>query len=230
MANPYKNRILARIKPGDLRLLEADLEPVDLPLRRELEASNRHIEHAYFLEHGLASVVFDGGADRSIEVGLIGREGVTAIAVILGTDRSPNRTFMQIAGGGHRIAAGKLRAAAFESASLRQCLTLFSHAFLIQVSGTALVNGRGKIEERLARWLLMAQDRVENDLPLTHEFLSLMLGVRRPGVSIALQLLEKRGLIKRSRRAISVIDRKGLIDMSKGGYGPPEAEFARHFG
>ena len=99
----------------------------------------------------------------------------------------------------------------------------YAHAYLLQTTSTALANGRSKIEERLARWLLMAHDRVGDDrLPLTHQFLSLMLGVRRSGVTSALQVLETKGLISRSRANILILDRKGLEKQSNGTYVPAE--------
>lgn len=108
---------------------------------------------------------------------------------------------------------------------------LYAHAFLLQTGYTAMANGRAKIEERLARWLLMAHDRIDGDtLTLTHEFLSVMLGVRRPGVTHALNLLERVGLIHATRGIITVIDREGLEENSNGAYGTPESEFNRLFG
>jgi CRP-like cAMP-binding protein len=118
-----------------------------------------------------------------------------------------------------------------KSETLRRSLLLYGHAYIVQTSRTSLANARSKIEERLARWLLMAQDRMDDHtVPLTHEFLSMMLGVRRPGVTIALRFLEGRGLIRRVRGRISISDREGLKEISRGAYGAPEAEFLRTFG
>jgi hypothetical protein len=168
--------------------------------------------------------------DRSIEVGLIGREGMSGLAVVMGTDRSPNETFMQVAGGGQRISAAKLRPRMEQSGTLRRAFLCYAHAFAIQTAYTAMANGRSKLEERLARWLLMAHDRLDGDeLPLTHEFIAMMLGVRRPGVTVALSLLENDGLIHANRGAISIIDRKGLEESSNGAYGASEAEYRRLF-
>jgi CRP-like cAMP-binding protein len=138
---------------------------------------------------------------------------------------------VQCAGRGLRISAQRLREAMDKSAAIRNVLLQYGHAFVLQMSYTAIANGRSKLEERLARWLLMAHDRVDGDtLPMTHEFLSLMLGVRRPGVTLALHLLEKDGLIQASRGAILIADRRGLEQISNGAYGKPEAEFQRLFG
>jgi CRP-like cAMP-binding protein len=224
------NRLLARLSPEELGVLRPHLEAVDLPVRRQLESRNKPIEHVCFIEHGFASVVANG-TGRSIEVGLIGREGMTGLAVIMGSDRSPHETFMQASGGGQRISSGKLRQLTEENPVLHRSLLRYGHAFVVQTAQTALANGRSKVEERLARWLLMANDRLDGDqVPLTHEFLSTMLGVRRPGVTLALSVLEKQGLIQAKRGTIAIVDRARLRKVSNGAYGVAEAEFKRLFG
>jgi Crp-like helix-turn-helix protein len=131
----------------------------------------------------------------------------------------------------HRIPVEALREAAQQSAHLQRTLLRFAHAFFIQTTYTALTNGRSKVEERLARWLLMAHDRVEGDeLPLTHEFLTMMLGVRRAGVTTALSTLGDRRLIQSGRRMIRSVDREGLKKASNGAYGPAEFELEKLFG
>ena len=217
------NRILSRLSPADLGLLEPHLEPVDLPVHRPLEGRNRRIDFVYFIEAGFASVVANGSGKASIEVGIIGREGMTGLAIIMGQQQAPHDTYIQVAGKGQRIRAAKLREADELSNTLHRAMLHYAHAFLLQATTTALANGRSKIEERLARWLLMAQDRVDSDqLPLTHEFLSLMLGVRRAGVTAALQALERKELISRNRGKILILDRKGLEKQSNGTYVPTE--------
>jgi CRP-like cAMP-binding protein len=225
-----KNRILSRIPADEFALLSPHLKRVDLPLRKQLEICNKAIDYVYFPESGFASVVANG-TGHSIEVGLIGREGMTGLAVVMGADRTPHDTFIQGPGAGLRISAEKLRQAMAKGPTLQRSCLLYAHAFGLQTTYTAIANGRSKIEERLARWLLMARDRVDtDDLTLTHEFLSLMLGVRRPGVTVAMHLLVTHGLIKAHRGVISIIDRKGLEETSNGAYGVPEAEFQRLFG
>ncbi|HJR22498.1 MAG TPA: Crp/Fnr family transcriptional regulator [Dongiaceae bacterium] len=225
------NRILSRLSAEDFALLEPHLTAIDLPLRKQLEVSRRPIEHVYFPDSGIMSVVANGDNKRNIEVGLIGREGMTGLAVVMGTDRSPHQTFVQSAGQGRRIPSANLRDAIRKSRDLHQRLLHYAHAFLLQTGYTAMANGRSKIEERLARWILMAHDRTDGDtLALTHEFLSIMLGVRRPGVTHAINLLERIGLIHASRGTITVVDREGLEESSNGAYGTPEAEFNRLFG
>lgn len=225
------NRLLSRLASDDLGLLKRHLERVDLPLRKRLESPRRDIEHVYFPESGFVSVVADGAPIRRVEVGLIGREGMTGLAVVLGADRSPNETFVQNAGSALRMPATDLRRAMERSSSLRSHLLLYAHAFLIQVMQTAKTNARSKIEERLARWLLMAHDRLNTDeLGMTHEFLSVMLGVRRPGVTVALSFLERTALITTDRGVISIVDRAGLKRAANGAYGVAETEFNRVFG
>jgi CRP-like cAMP-binding protein len=224
------NRLLARLSPEESDVLWPHLEAVDLPVRQQLEARNKPIESVYFVEHGFASVVANG-TGRSIEVGLIGREGMSGLSIIMGSDRSPHETFMQVGGDGQRISSGKLRQVVEEYPTLHRHFLRYGHAFMIQTAQTALANGRSKVEERLARWLLMANDRLDGDqVPLTHEFLSTMLGVRRPGVTLALNVLEKQGLIQARRGSIVIFDRPRLRKLSNGAYGAAEAEFNRLFG
>jgi CRP-like cAMP-binding protein len=164
--------------------------------------ANKPIKHSYFITSGLASVIAIGTNGHRLEVGIIGREGMSGLPVVLGNDRSPNETFIQVEGTGSRIAADDLRRAMQKSASLTRVLLNFVNAFLIQTSHTALSNGTATLKERLARWLLMAQDRLDgNEIPLTHEYLSLMLGVRRAGVTGALNQLGRKGAIRLSRVA-----------------------------
>src|SRR3954469_8479314 len=135
-----KNRILADLSAADKALLMPDLEPIDLPLRHVLESPNKPITHSYFIEYGLASIVAANGHKR-LEVGLIGCEGVTGLPIVLGNDRSPNETFMQVSGNGIRITADKLREAISESRSLERAFLGFAHAFMNQTTRTALSNG-----------------------------------------------------------------------------------------
>ena len=141
---------------------------------------------------------------------------------MLGNDRSPHENFIQVAGEGSRIHADKLREAMRQSRSLEKAFLKFAHSFLNQTANTAFSNGTATLEERLARWLLMAHDRLDGDETLTHEFLSLMLGVRRAGVTVALNYLEHRGVIRLSRSKIVITDRKGLKASANGTYHEPE--------
>jgi CRP-like cAMP-binding protein len=216
-----QNAVLAALSPDDLALLEPHLRPVTLRLRQVLEPANKPIKYNYFLEQGLASVIAIGKNGNRLEVGMVGRENMTGLSVVVGNDRSPNETFMQAAGHGSRIASSDLRQALAQSRSLLAVLLNFVHAFMIQTTHTALSHGTATLEERLARWLLMAQDRLGGDeVPLTHEFLSLMLGVRRAGVTVALNQLYRKGFIRLLRGRIQIADRRGLIRAANGSYGP----------
>jgi CRP-like cAMP-binding protein len=213
-----QNRLLARLSRADLSLLKPNLEPVDLPVRKQLHARNRRIEHVYFPESGLASIVANGA--HALEIGIIGRDGMTGVGLVMDiNDRPRHETYIQVSGKGQRLTAPHLREALEASPSFRRALLQYAHAFMTQMADTALSNGRHKIEERLARWLLLADERLDNnEIPLTHEFLGVMLGTARPGVTIALKELERRGWITHRRGVVTIIDRKGLVRSSNGAY------------
>src|SRR5437764_6647700 len=178
------NKLLASLSTNDLGLLEQHLETVNLGLRKHLEKPNKRIEAVYFPESGFASVVAVQSNGKQVEVGLIGREGMTGLPVVLGNHRSPHSTYIQAAGSGKCIPATELRDATRSSLSLRDSLLKYVQAFGVQTTHTAISNAQARMDVRLARWLLMAHDRMGKDvLPLTHEFLSLILDVRRPGVT-----------------------------------------------
>ncbi len=216
---------------ADLARLQPYLESVQLKFREQLEAPNRKIKSAYFIESGIASVVAGSrGRHGAAEVGIVGREGMTGLSIVLGAERSPYETFIQGEGEAQRIDADDLRRVMSESESLAALFFRYGHVFLIQAGHTALANAQGKVEERLARWLLMAHDRGDgDDLMLTHEFLALMLGVRRAGVTSALHGLESKALISTARSSVTVLDRDGLEEAANGLYGAPESEFERLF-
>ena len=221
--NGAQNHVLTRLTRADLALLRPDLAPLDLPIFTRLERPHTRIETVYFLATGFASVVADGPGRRTIEVGIIGREGMTGLSVVLGHHLARHETYIQVPGAGHCISAAKLRVAMAESSSLQRSLLRCAHAFLLQTAETAIANGRSKNEERLARWLLMAHDRIDGrDVPLSHKLLAVMLGVHRPAVTVAVRALERRGLIKPGRESISILNRKGLVAFSKGAYVAPE--------
>jgi len=224
------NLLLAALSPRDLNLLRPHLRSVVLALRHEIEAPNVPIANAVFMEDGVASVVAVSSGQR-IEVGLIGREGMTGTAIVLGNHRSPHATYIQVAGKGQRISAARLRTAMAASGAMRALFLKYVQAFTIQTAHTAIANGRATLDERLSRWLLMAQDRIGRpDLPLTHEFLALMLGVRRAGVTDTLNLLEGEKIIQAVRGQVIVLDRKRLQERARDSYGVPEAEYRRLIG
>jgi CRP-like cAMP-binding protein len=222
------NSLLGSLSASDFDLVRPHLSAIDLPLRRRLEGRNQQIDHAYFLTRGLASIVINAGFDNTIEIALVGREGMTGLSLLLQSDVAMHDTFIQSAGYGWSIGADELRAAMAKSATLHQTLLRFGHTLVTQMTFTALSNGRYRLEERLARWLLMAHDRADTDtVVLTHEFLALMMGVRRPGVTNALSTLQKRGIIEVRRGAISVKSRSRLEVAANGSYGAPEADYRR---
>jgi CRP-like cAMP-binding protein len=220
--------MLCALSAADYARLAPHLSPTRLALRRALEDANKPIRQVYFPEEGIVSVVAAGAGNRESEIGLIGRDGMTGINVVMGDDRSPHLSYIQVAGRGQSIKADVLRQAMQDNPSIRIVFLHFAQAFMVQSAHTAVANGRGNIEQRLARWLLMAHDRVNGDeLPLTHEFLALMLNVRRAGVTEGLHGLRRKGVVRAGRGNIVVKDRAGLIACANGLYGIPESEYLR---
>jgi CRP-like cAMP-binding protein len=227
----HSNKLLASLSTNDFDLLEPYLESVTLGIRKHLEKPNQRINAAYFPESGFASVVAVQSNGKQVEIGLIGREGMTGLPIVLGNHRSPHATYIQAAGTGKCIPATELRKATQTSQSLRDALLKYVQAFGVQTTHTAISNAQARMDVRLARWILMAHDRIGSDtLPLTHEFLSLMLSVRRPGVTDTLNALRTKGLISYQRGQITVRDRKGLERSAGEAYGIPEAEYRRLIG
>ncbi|MER8430064.1 Crp/Fnr family transcriptional regulator [Mesorhizobium caraganae] len=226
-----KNELLRRFDPADLNRLRPHLRSTFLELRTPLEKTGQEIEFVYFPSSGLASVVAKKRLGAEAEVGIIGFEGMTGSALVMGDDRATHDCFIQMTSEALMIEAPLFKAVLDESKTLRPFLMRYVHAFHIQATYTALINARSKIEERLARWLLMCDDRViGNRLVITHEYLAVMLGVRRPGVTVALQVIEGRGLIQSRRGEVIIRDREGLIHLADGGYGESEAEYRRLIG
>lgn len=223
-----RNRLLKVLAANDFALLQPHLEAFDLPLQQELITPNAPVKHLYFIECGVGSITADG-ADGRVEVGIVGCEGlVGAVPVLLCSDRTPHHHFMQIAGDALRISTETLSTAVDASPSLRRLLLRYVQTEIIQVRQTAYVNATYNLEPRLARWLLMCHDRVVgDDLRLKHEFMSMMLGVGRPGVTLALQNLEGAGRIRNTRGRVQVLSRELLEVLADGSYGQPEAEYAR---
>lgn len=231
MSERWANLLLAALPDPDWQKMSTRLLAVDLQHRQPIEAAHKPIEHVYFPTRGIISIVAKSPDGQQIEAGVVGREGMSGLAVVMSNHRSPNDAFVQVAGSALRMSADDLRVSLGESERLRQLAQRFVQVFMTQIAQTALANGRAKIEERLARWLLMAQDRLdEGTLQLTHEFIALMLGVRRPGVTDALNDLEGKGLIRSSRGLVRIVDRVGLEAAAGGIYGVPEAEYKRLIG
>ncbi|HUO01538.1 MAG TPA: Crp/Fnr family transcriptional regulator [Rhizomicrobium sp.] len=226
-----RNRLLAKLSPEDWALVSPHLEMVALKERQVVEVPHKPITHVYFVETGVVSVVAVNQEDHRIEVGVIGKEGMTGVSLVMGDDRAQHSAYLQIGGNGRRMPAPAFLEAMSRSPSLRALMMKSAQAFMIQTAHTALANGRAKLEERLARWLLMAHDRLNTDaVPLTHEFLAVMLGVRRAGVTVALHSFERRGLISTRRGQLTLVDRPGIEKVAGSFYGIPEAELKRLMG
>ncbi|SER80330.1 Crp/Fnr family transcriptional regulator [Rhizobium sp. NFR03] len=226
-----KNGLLASLSPPDLDIMLAQLERIDLVHGQVLYQPFEKITYAYFFLGGLSSEVIRDSSGQRVEIGCVGREGLSGLPLLLGIGEAPHQAFMQIGGPALRISAERLAAVLKDHPSIRNALMKFVHTFMMQVASTALADARYTINERLARWILMAHDRAgEDDLPLTHDFLALMLGVRRPSVTTALHILEGENLIRSSRGTVTVRDRTGLERLAGGSYGFAEAEYKRVIG
>ena len=225
------NRLLQALNDADFALLEPHLNEVVLGKGLDLIEAHSPVRFSWFLCSGLASVVATTASGSQAEVGVVGREGMVATATIHGADEMPLRVFMQLPGAGWRLRAEDLRAAIKASASLERLMLLYAESFTLQIAGTALAYATRTIEERLARWLLMCDDRVDDGMvPLTHEQLSSMLGVRRAGVTVALQSLEGAGMVGTRRGAIQNTDRASLLRLTGDAYGGPELDYERLIG
>lgn len=232
LPSPPRNHLLAALMPKDLARLHPHLEPVALALGEMPGKPGCLVTHVLFPEAGIVSVLaVSPDGRRRIEVGLVGREGLVGFPVVLGTDAELHETLVQADMQGWRLPSDKLRRAMAKSPALHGVLLRYVQAFMSQTAHTLLANAAYRMDQRLARWLLMCDDRVdENELPLTQLFLSRMLGVNRPGVTAAVRALKDAGLIGHARSRITVLDRAELEVVAGGSYGAPEAEYARLFG
>jgi CRP-like cAMP-binding protein len=223
-----RNRLLKALPPQAYEILRPHMEMVDLSLKQDLVEAGQPNAFVYFIESGLASVVAESSDGESVEIGHVGREGMAGYHVMLMTPTSSHRTFMQSVGSAIRVPVAAFTGALEEHRSMRNLLLRYVHCCEVQLGHSALANGRYSMHERLARWLLMCHDRLDgDDLALTHEFLSLMLGVRRSGVTEQLHILEGLHAIKATRGNIRIIDREKLEEVAGGCYGAPEAEYRR---
>ena len=206
-----KNRLLAALPPDELAQLIEHLEPVSLRKKQILYEVGAPLEHIYFIEEGLASVLTTMENGASSEVGMVGPEGFVGVSALLGGLLSAQHVVMQLPGRGHHIPASRCRSVFEQNPRVRAVLLRLVEDLLNLSSQTAGCNRLHSVEQRSARWLLMASDRVDsNILPLTQEFLAAMLGVRRSGVSEAASELQRSGLIRYRRGEITIIDRAGL--------------------
>ncbi|SFN03045.1 cAMP-binding domain of CRP or a regulatory subunit of cAMP-dependent protein kinases [Methylobacterium pseudosasicola] len=199
-----------------------------MPLRQVLIAPHTAIETVHFPEEGFVSITTDEPSGR-VEIGLIGQEGLIGAApILLDDDRSPHTHFVQMAGHMLSIDVAVLRAEVERRPALRRVLHRFIQVQFVQTAQTAFANARGNTATRLARWLLMCHDRADGDqITVTQDFMSFMLGVERPGVTAALRVLADGGFIRKYRGIVEIINRDGLLDLAGDSYGRAETEYAR---
>lgn len=225
------NLLLNALHRSSLARIQAGLEFVRLSAGEILIDAAASNDWLYFVEDGLVSIVSEYGSGRLIEVGMIGREGVFDPGVILGDDLAAFRGTVQVEGAAYRLPRDMFRQAMAADNSFSSLMLKYARTFELQVAATASANGRALLEERLARWLIMVHDRTDSQiLHITHEFLSQMLCTRRPGVTVALQLLEGKGLIASTRGQVEIRNREGLIEVANGAYGSAESQYARLLG
>ncbi len=217
---PVKNVILLSLPADEFNLLRPHLEPVELPHSFILNEAGDKIQFAYFLNEGMTSLVVVTHDGQSVEVGLVGREGMVGIPIAVGLQRGSFRAITQIPGSGLRIKSEVLEESLRSTPDLRLRLGRYVLVHGLQVGQVAACNRLHEIEQRLARWLLMCQDRVDSPtLRLTHEFLAQMLGTGRPSVSLAIGILEQNGMIENVRGTVTIISRKQLEEAACECYG-----------
>jgi CRP-like cAMP-binding protein len=227
-----RNFLLAGLNPSDFALLHPHLVQTRLTRKEVLVEAGCPIDHVFFLEDGVASIVqtFDDG--RETEIGIVGREGIAGVSVLLKSQQSPNSIYMQIDGSSViRVCAQAFMQAVEQSPTLAAKFLAYVQALLVQTGNTAAINARFTLPVRLSRWLLMCHDRVDgNDIRVTHDVMAIMLGVRRPGVTQAISSLEHIGSIRGHRARIEILDRLTLEKYAGSAYGTAEAEYRRLIG
>jgi len=206
-----QNEILNSIPEIEFNSIRSDLEPVELPNRLILHEAGEKFSFAYFLNEGMASIVVLTSDGRSVEIAIVGDDGLVGTPLVVGLDRGPYRSIMQIPGNGFRMRADIFKEKLPSAPQLRTLLDRYVLTQGLQIAQIAACNRLHEIEQRLARWLLMCQDRVQSEfLPITHEFLAQMLGTGRPSVSLAAGILQKSGAIENSRGAVRIVNRPEL--------------------
>ncbi len=226
-----RNRLLATLESAEYEALRGAFEPVQMQRGTVLVHPHQPLTHVYFPETGIVSAIATTPEGRRIEIGLVGREGFVGLPVLLGVDHTPQESLVQVEGDALSLPREVFADLLIRHPKIAPVLLRYSHVFQVQIAQTALSNGSYNLEERLARWLLMCHDRVEADeFPFTHEFLAMMLGVHRPGVTTTIHLLEGAGMIKARRSRIQIVSRAKLEMAAGDSYGVPEAEYARLIG
>ncbi|MBX5222933.1 MULTISPECIES: Crp/Fnr family transcriptional regulator [unclassified Rhizobium] len=226
-----RNLLLKALPAEAFQKLTGDGSLIELPARDVLVEADQPNEYVCFIERGLASMVAANGDDEAVEVGHIGHDGMSGLHVLLRTDTTPNRTFVQVAGSGVQVSVKSFKQVLAEFPVANELFLKYMHCCDIQLAQSALANGRYNMHERLARWLLMCHDRLNgSDLPLTHELLAIMLGVRRAGVTNELHVIEGLRAIRSTRANVRILDRDRLEEIAAGCYGVPEREYQRLIG
>ncbi|HMI57582.1 MAG TPA: Crp/Fnr family transcriptional regulator [Gemmatimonadaceae bacterium] len=207
---PSRNRILAALPSVEFNRIEADLEPCELSINLVLYEANSPISHVYFPTSGCVSMV-NVMSDGAVEVGTIGFEGWAGLPLLLGDDRMPSRAFVQLSGTSYRMEADAFQKSLARNPTYARLLNRHSLALFNQAAQSVACNRLHTLESRCARWLLMTHDRMRMEpFMLTHEFLSYMLGVHRPAVTLAAGVLQRAGLIRYTRGKVTVLDRSRL--------------------
>lgn len=205
------NQLLDALSPAAQERLRPHLIPWQMTIGQEIHRAGETAEYVHFPTSGLISVIASMSDGASVEIGMAGREGMFSVGALLGDDRPLQRAIAQLPGTALRLQIRRFRHEMEADAAMRKLLFRYAQGTLSAVAQSAACNRLHMLEERCARWLLMAHDRADGDrFPITHEFLAMMLGVRRPGVTIAAQSLQEAGLIVYNHGSMSIVDRKGL--------------------
>lgn len=227
--HPIKNRLLAALPRDDYMRLHPNLELVKLSNRRTLYEAGDVIKYVYFLNSGMGSLLALTQGGATVEIAMVGNEGMLGIPAILGHHQTPYQVMIQLPGDGLRIKTDVIRAEFKLCGVLQDLLLNYTHALITQISQSAICNRFHTIEKRLCRWLLIAHDRVDGDtFHLTQEIISFMLGTPRTAVTMAAGTLQDSGLIRYKRGKITILDRSGLEEAACECYGIV-AESLNHF-
>lgn len=222
------NRLLDALSSATFARIEPQLESFELALGQEIHNPGDMAEFAYFPTSGLISVVATMNDGASVEIGVAGNEGMFSVATILGDDTPSQQAMVQLPGKAVRVKARRFRREMQADVAMHTMMLRYTMATLSAVAQTAACNRLHNLEQRCARWLLTAHDRAgDSRFPLTHEFLAMMLGVRRPGVTLAAQSLQSAALITYSHGIMTVLDREGLEAVSCECYRAIQDDFSR---
>jgi len=228
MHTPSGNQLLSRLPPAERQRLVARMQPIALNVKQVLFRAGASIESVYFLNRGSASAVTIMPDGNTIEVATIGKEGLVGLGALREDKTSTNEVVVQIAGDALRMDVEVLEQEAATDGPLRRVLRLYQTAFRTQMTYSVVCNMVHPVQQRCCRWLLVSNDRAEEDeLSVTHEFLGIMLGVRRACVSDVLRPLNHMGLVRNSRRTITILDRGGLERLACQCYRRVRNEFDR---